>query len=161
MSEQRSSSSPILIGLIAAGLIVLAVLVVLVSRAWQIYAAPPPPTATQTPPPAENPTPTGVATPTPFPLDALNLQEPNGISNLYIEYILDASGSMLEQLSDGVPKRDAAKEYLIEHLLTFPPESHFGLRAYGHRLKWEDDEEASCKDIELIAPVQTGQLSLL
>ncbi len=159
MSEQRSSSTPILIGLIAAGVIVLAVLVVLVARAWQIYAALPPPTATQAPPPAEKPTPTGVAAPTPFPLDALNLQEPNGISNLYIEYILDASGSMLEPLSDGVPKRDAAKEYLIEHLLTFPPETHFGLRAYGHRLKWEDDKEASCKDIELVAQIDIGQLT--
>ena len=160
MSERRSSLTPTFIGLIAAGFIVLIVLAVLVARAWRIASAPPEvspsPEATDTPS-AE--TPPGIPSPTPFPLDALNLQDPKGVSNLYIEYILDASGSMLDLLSDGVAKRDAAKEVLIEHLLTFPPETHFGLRAYGHRLKWEDDKEASCQDIELVAPIEIAQLT--
>ena len=151
MSARKSSLTPVLIGLVAIGAILLVVLLALVVRAWRIATAPPVET--------KAPTPADLGSPTPFPLDALNLQDPKGVSNLFIEYILDASGSMLEPLSDGVPKRDAAKEYLIEHLLTFAPETHFGLRTYGHRLKWQDDAEASCEDIELVAPIEVGQLT--
>jgi len=153
MSARKSSLTPVLIGLIAAGAILLIVLIVCVARAWRIATAP----TVET----KAPTPAGPGSPTPFPIDALNLQDPKGLSNLYIEYILDASGSMLEPLSDGVPKREAAKEYLIEHLLTFAPETHFGLRAYGHRLRWEDDAEASCKDIELVTPIDIGRLTAI
>ena len=161
MSQRRSATTPILIGLIAAAVIVLIVLAVLLVRAWQIATATaePQPSPAVADTPSVTPPPTDVPTPTPFPLDALNLQDPKGVSNLYIEYILDASGSMLQLLSDGIPKRDAAKEYLIEHLLTFAPETHFGMRAYGHRLRWQDDKEASCDDIELVAPIEIGQLA--
>ena len=159
MSQRKTAMTPILIGLIAAAAIVLIVLIALLFTAYQkATAIPPAPSPVATEPPSKTPAPTGAASPTPFPLDALNLQDPKGVSNLYIEYILDASGSMLETLSDGVPKRDAAKEFLIEHLLTFAPETHFGLRSYGHRLKWQDDQKASCDDIELVAPIEIGQL---
>ena len=79
-------------------------------------------------------------------------------TNVYVEYIMDASGSMTEQLPDGTVKRDVAKEVLTARLSSFPPEIHIGLRAYGHNLDWEGQEEKSCEDIELIAPVETGQL---
>ena len=79
-------------------------------------------------------------------------------TNVYIEYILDASGSMMELLPDGTLKRDVATEVLTARLDSFPPEVNIGLRAYGHRLDWKGQTEGSCKDIELIAPVQTGQL---
>jgi len=161
VSQRKSVTTPILIGLIAAAAIVLIVLVALLLTAYQKATVTPEPSPAATEPPSKTPLPTGLPSPTPFPLDALNLQDPKGVSNLYIEYILDASGSMLELLSDGVPKRDAAKEYLIEHLLTFAPETHFGLRSYGHRLKWQDDQAASCEDIELVAPIEIGQLTAI
>ena len=71
---------------------------------------------------------------------------------------MDASGSMMEQLPDGTLKRDVAKEVLTARLSSFPPEINIGLRAYGHRITWEGQAELSCQDIELIAPVETGQL---
>lgn len=110
-------------------------------------AVPPTETATQTP------------TATPLPTDAPIFAVPEGFSNLYIEYIVDASGSMLETLDDGTLKRDAARDFLIEILLGYNAETHLGLRAYGHRVNWEEDEAASCEDIELIAPVDLGQMN--
>jgi hypothetical protein len=86
---------------------------------------------------------------------------PQGISNVYIEYILDASGSMLELLDDGVMKRNASRDFLVDHIITFPSETQIGLRSYGHNLPWQDDEEASCQDIELIAPVEVGQMETI
>jgi hypothetical protein len=67
---------------------------------------------------------------------------------------------MLEQLSDGTIKRVAARDYLIDHLLTFSPETHVGLRAYGHRVPWQQKQD-SCQDIQLIAPVETGQMEAI
>lgn len=78
-------------------------------------------------------------------------------SNVYVEYILDASGSMAGQLADGTYKRDVAREVLIAHYRSFPSQAHVGLRAYGHNVDWKEDKDASCEDIELIAPVETGQ----
>ncbi|MGD1994816.1 MAG: FHA domain-containing protein, partial [Anaerolineae bacterium] len=80
-----------------------------------------------------------------------------GTSNLYIEYILDASGSMNETLPDDTVKLAVAQRLLTERLQAFRPETHIGLRAYGHRVHYEQREE-SCQDIELIAPVEVGQL---
>ena len=109
-----------------------------------------------TTPPALAASPT--ATPSPLPDNAPALQPAKGVSNLYIEYILDASGSMLDVLPDGVQKREAAEKYLVEHMLEFAPETHLGLRAYGHRVPWQEDQEKSCEDIELIAPIEVGQM---
>jgi dipeptidyl aminopeptidase/acylaminoacyl peptidase len=80
-----------------------------------------------------------------------------GGSNLFVEYVLDASGSMNEMLPDGVRKIDAAKERLTNSLKTYRPEASVGLRVYGHRIEY-DDQEKSCRDIELIAPVAPGYL---
>ena len=80
-----------------------------------------------------------------------------GTSNVFIEYILDASGSMTETLSDGLPKIEVAKRVLTDHMRSFRPETNIGLRAYGHRLPYQQKDE-SCKDIELVAPVEKGQM---
>jgi hypothetical protein len=120
----------------------------------------PAPTNTATAvPPTE--TATAVPTATPLPTDAPIFAIPEGISNLYIEYIIDASGSMLETLDDGVLKKDAAREFLIESMLAYNAETQLGLRSYGHRVNWQEDEEASCEDIELIAPVELGQMNVM
>lgn len=88
----------------------------------------------------------------------LTFAVPEQASNLYLEYILDASGSMMGRLSDGTLKRDVAREVLVAHIRSFPSETHIGLRAYGHSVPWQGQEEESCRDIELIAPMETGQL---
>jgi len=108
-----------------------------------------PPTAT--PIAVNTPTPASTETPTSTPMPEL------GTSNLFIEYILDASGSMSETLSDGSPKIEVAQRVLTEHMRSFRPETNIGLRAYGHRLPYQQTEE-SCQDIELIAPPEKGQM---
>lgn len=79
---------------------------------------------------------------------------PVGSDNIYIEYILDASGSMLERLQ-GQTKLAIGQEVLSKRLAALPPDVHVGLRVYGHRVPFEDEEE-SCADIELITPVDVG-----
>jgi len=106
--------------------------------------------------PTETPSPI-VASPTSAPLPEATPTLPPGTSNVYIEYILDASGSMNESLPDGTVKLAIAKGLLAEHLQAFRPETNLGLRAYGHRVDYRKTAE-SCEDIELIAPVERGQL---
>lgn len=103
--------------------------------------------------PTPTPTPTDTPTPTPTPTEI-----PLGTSNLFIEYILDGSGSMYQQLPDGTTKLEVAQNLLTERLQAFRPETNIGLRVYGHRLPWEGQEDESCQDIELVAPVQPGQI---
>ena len=92
--------------------------------------------------------------PTPVPVATTADQ---GTGNLYIEYILDASGSMNEALPDGMIKLTLARNLLARHLQAFLPETNIGLRAYGHRVEYQQTAE-SCQDIELIAPVERGNL---
>ena len=80
-----------------------------------------------------------------------------GTSNLYVEYIIDASDSMTETLSDGSVKLAVAKDLLREHIAAFKPETNIGLRAYGHRVPYQQEAE-SCQDIELVAAPKAGQL---
>ena len=102
----------------------------------------------------------GTSDPAPGAVATLPTAAELGTSNLYIEYILDASGSMNESLPDGTVKLAVAQKLLAERLQAFRPETHIGLRAYGHRVHYEQREE-SCRDIELIAPVDVGQLSTI
>ncbi len=97
--------------------------------------------------------PTATPTPLPPPADL-------GTSNLFVEYILDASGSMNEALPDGAVKLAVAQKLLAQRLQAFRPETHIGLRAYGHRVHYEETEQ-SCQDIELIASVDVGQLPVI
>ena len=114
------------------------------------------PTDTPTPVPTSTDTPTHIptATPTPSPTPEL------GTSNVYVEYILDASGSMNEKLSGGSIKLAVAKKLLTEHLQAVRPETNVGLRAYGHRVYYQQKAK-SCRDIELIAPVERGQMETI
>jgi serine/threonine protein kinase len=79
---------------------------------------------------------------------------PVGLRTTYIEYILDASGSMLETL-EGKTRLQIAQDVLISRLKTLPPDTQVGLRVYGHRIPYPQEEE-SCQDIELVVPIQTG-----
>ena len=56
----------------------------------------------------------------------------------------------------GTAKVDVAKVQLGNSLKTYRPETSVGLRVYGHRISYTNDQVASCKDIELIAPVEPG-----
>jgi hypothetical protein len=139
----------------------IAVLVLLLNRqpapaapaAAVIVSADPatPEPATAMPAIADTPTPAPTEIPTSTPMPEL------GTSNLFIEYILDASGSMSETLPDGTLKIDAAQQVLTEHMRSFRPETNIGLRVYGHRLPYQQTDE-SCRDIELIAPPEKGQM---
>ena len=75
------------------------------------------------------------------------------ISNLYVEYVKDHSGSMLEGLGGGRTRLDLASEMIIEQVAAYLPETNIGLRAYGHRVYFEN--AGACEDIELVTPIQT------
>ena len=102
----------------------------------------------------ETASPTATATSSPTPTPEL------GTSNLYVEYIIDASDSMTETLADGSVKLAVAKDLLKEHVAAFKPETNIGLRAYGHRVPYQD-EGKSCQDIELVAAPRAGQLETI
>jgi len=105
--------------------------------------------------------PTPETTPVPVPtmdVQSALLEAPDLTFNIFVEYILDASGSMLGQLADHTRKRDVAAQVLSQRIRSFPPQINIGFRTFGHHMDWRGQEEKSCQDIELIAPVQTGQL---
>ena len=79
-----------------------------------------------------------------------------GPGNLYVEYILDASYSMNDPLSDGKKKVEAAREQLSRSMRAYPPEVNLGLRVYGHRIPYLGREQESCTDIEQVAPAAPG-----
>ena len=61
---------------------------------------------------------------------------------------------MLETLQ-GQTKLAIGQEVLKKRLAALPPNVHVGLRVYGHRIPFQDEEE-SCADIELVSPVELG-----
>lgn len=65
-----------------------------------------------------------------------------------IEFILDASGSMLE-LMGNKSRLQTAKDVLSEMVKGLPPKVAAGLRVYGHRYA-EKQQEQSCQDVELL-----------
>jgi len=74
-----------------------------------------------------------------------------GIAPSRLEVILDVSNSMWGQV-DGRAKIELAREALAGALADFPGELPVGLRAYGHRISFEDQVEG-CVDTErLLAP---------
>jgi serine/threonine protein kinase len=80
---------------------------------------------------------------------------PVGLSTTYIEYIVDASGSMLQPL-EGKTRLQIAQEVLTARLNALPANAQVGLRVYGHRVPYQGREEESCQDIELIVPIQAN-----
>jgi hypothetical protein len=69
--------------------------------------------------------------------------------------IMDASGSMNQDIGGGVTLLDEAKAALREIVLRIPSGTEVGLRVYGHRAS-NDDRTAGCVDTELVIPV--GQI---
>jgi Mg-chelatase subunit ChlD len=93
------------------------------------------------------------------PTDTPELPEPTqfspvGLDTTYIEYILDASGSMLQTLQ-GKTRLAIAQDVLTSRLEALPPRTQVGLRVYGHRVPYQQEAE-SCQDIELVVPIQAG-----
>jgi len=80
---------------------------------------------------------------------------PVGLSNTYIEYILDASGSMLQNL-EGKTRLQVAQEVLTSRLSALPASTQVGLRVYGHRVPFQGQEAKSCQDIELVVPIRAN-----
>lgn len=80
---------------------------------------------------------------------------PVGLSTTYIEYILDASGSMLQTLQ-GKTRLQIAQDVLTARLGALPPNTQVGLRVYGHRVPYQGREAESCEDIELVVPIQAN-----
>jgi hypothetical protein len=80
---------------------------------------------------------------------------PVGLSTTYIEYILDASGSMLQTMQ-GKTRLEIAQEVLTSRLNALPTNAQVGLRVYGHRIPYQNREEESCQDIELVVPIQAN-----
>jgi Mg-chelatase subunit ChlD len=68
-----------------------------------------------------------------------------------ILFILDASGSMLQELR-GTTRLAIAKDVISRVVRALPPESEIGLRVYGHRYPTIDRENAET-DSELLVPV--------
>jgi len=80
---------------------------------------------------------------------------PVGLTTTYIEYILDASGSMLATMQ-GKTRLQIAQEVLTARLSALPANAQVGLRVYGHRVPYQGREDESCQDIELIVPIQAN-----
>jgi serine/threonine-protein kinase len=78
---------------------------------------------------------------------------PVGLSSTFIEYILDASGSML-QFMGGKTRLQVAQDVLAARLAVLPDNTQVGLRVYGHRIPYAGREGESCADIELVVPIQ-------
>jgi hypothetical protein len=96
------------------------------------------------PPSTSTTVPTPGLTVTPLPIS----------SNVYVEYIFDASGSMNQRDIDGRSRLEVAKDVLGLRTRAIPPSTNVGLRVYGHRLPSDDPQ--SCQDIELMVPVISG-----
>ena len=80
---------------------------------------------------------------------------PVGLSTTYIEYILDASGSMLETMQ-GKTRLEVAQDVLTARISALPPNTQVGLRVYGHRVPYQGREAESCQDIDLVVPIQAN-----
>ncbi|MDP8248919.1 MAG: VWA domain-containing protein [Candidatus Tritonobacter lacicola] len=81
-----------------------------------------------------------------------------GAKTVNIEYILDASGSMIELMGSDM-KIDIAKRTLadlVDKLPGAPAEVdlNVGLRIYGHRTGAAEDPEIGCKDTALEIPIK-------
>jgi hypothetical protein len=78
-----------------------------------------------------------------------------GLRTTYIEYIFDASGSMLRGM-DGTTRLEVAKRVLTSRLNALPANTQVGFRVYGHRIPYQGREAESCEDIELAVPIQAN-----
>jgi Ca-activated chloride channel homolog len=73
--------------------------------------------------------------------------------NLNVEVILDASGSMAQDVG-GQTKMKAAKEEITQFVKNLPEGTKVGLRVYGHKGSNADsDKELSCKSSDILYPI--------
>ncbi|HJO02514.1 MAG TPA: VWA domain-containing protein [Acidobacteriota bacterium] len=89
-------------------------------------------------------------------LDALTAAPAGEGGGTQLQVILDVSNSMWGQI-DGRVKMELAREALAAALVDVPPTVPVGLRAYGHRVAY-DDREAGCLDTELLIAPQPGSV---
>ena len=153
VSAGRRAASPKLLGVGGIGLLALCLCVGLIGGFASGLIPNPfagPPTVTSAPPPSETPV-LPVASASSVPTQFV----PVGLSTTYIEYILDASGSMLQTLQ-GKTRLAIAQEVLTARLNALPPNAQVGLRVYGHRIPYQNREAESCADIELVVPIQAN-----
>lgn len=80
-------------------------------------------------------------------------------SNLYIQYVLDASNSMVGSLPVGRARFDVARSGLIQHWQALVSQPNISLRAFGHRRSAVD--AASCLDSEMLVSFGQGQIEQL
>ncbi len=80
---------------------------------------------------------------------------PVGLTTTYIEYILDASGSMMQTM-EGKTRLQIAQDVLTARLNALPANAQVGLRVYGHRVPYQGREAESCTDVELVTPIQAN-----
>jgi hypothetical protein len=74
-----------------------------------------------------------------------------------VELILDASGSMGEEIAPGQTRIDAAKDVLTEVIASLPEKEgiNVGFRVYGHKgNNTEAGKAESCKSTELRVPIE-------
>jgi len=145
------------LGAIAVGGVLAVIAVVAISQLGDREQSVAPVAASEIPETAAPTDPAAAKAPTISPLPTL--VSPVGSSNIYVEYILDASGSMLELLG-GKTRLEVAQEVLSARVATLPPGVNVGLRVYGHTIPFQQTA-ASCLDIELVVPLQQGGARLI
>jgi len=73
--------------------------------------------------------------------------------NLNVEIILDASGSMAQEVN-GKVKMDAAKDAINKFVQQLPKDAKVGIRVYGHKGSNADsDKQLSCSSSEIMYPI--------
>lgn len=83
--------------------------------------------------------------------------QPTGKRDLLI--VVDCSGSMMGQTTEGEVKLEAAKRVLAGLIEKLPADLNVGLMAYGHRVLAMDP--GTCSDIEVVVPVVATDKALL
>ena len=70
-----------------------------------------------------------------------------------VVFVFDASNSMNKPFEGSSSRFDAAISAMAELLVQLPQDINAGLLLYGWRIGWKNEVE-SCKDIELVYPIQ-------
>ena len=79
--------------------------------------------------------------------------------NLNVMILLDASGSMKEEVA-GKVKMQAAKESIQQFVESLPESAQVGIRIYGHKGTGSDGDKAlSCSSSDIVYPISTYQES--
>lgn len=85
-------------------------------------------------------------------------------SNVYLQYVLDASNSMMQPLTGGQSKLDVARSALAQHWREMPSTPNTALWAIGNRTSAIKDSEKSCREVDELAPMlqrHSDQIELL